>query len=130
MRGGVWQEAVNINLGLLSLRSCISALVEGEAHVPYGNSKLTLILSGALGGKCRSLVVVTGSMERRCSIARHRATLSNSTGSMQRGRLRGGERCMVARCGRVSLLLHQGSVGHVMWDSLCKGASHGWISAR
>ncbi len=60
------QEAVNINLGLLSLRTCITALVEGDSHVPYGNSKLTQLLSGALGGNCRSLVLVTGSMERRC----------------------------------------------------------------
>ncbi len=59
------QEAVNINLGLLSLRSCISSLVEGEAHVPYGNSKLTQILSGGLGGNCRSLVLVTAAMERK-----------------------------------------------------------------
>uniref|UniRef100_A0A7S0M5A3 Kinesin motor domain-containing protein n=1 Tax=Cryptomonas curvata TaxID=233186 RepID=A0A7S0M5A3_9CRYP len=59
------QEAVNINLGLLSLRACITALVEGDSHVPYGNSKLTQLLSGALGGNCRSLVLVTGSMERR-----------------------------------------------------------------
>jgi hypothetical protein len=60
------QEAVHINLGLLSLRTCITALVEGDAHVPYGNAKLTQLLSSALGGNCRSLVLVTGSMERRC----------------------------------------------------------------
>ena len=52
-------EAVNINTGLLALKRCIDALHEGQRakregksppHVPYQDSKLTMLLSSALGG--------------------------------------------------------------------------------
>jgi len=63
------REAVNINLGLLALKSCIKALNDGGgAYVPYQNSRLTMMLSAALGGDCRTAVVVTGSGERRHAV--------------------------------------------------------------
>ena len=61
-QGQQLQEAININSGLLALKQCISALNEGSQHVPYQDSKLTLILSPSLGGDSKTTVVVTGSM--------------------------------------------------------------------
>ena len=49
------REAVYINQGLLALKECIRALNEGADYVPYQNSKLTMLLSSALGGsECSS----------------------------------------------------------------------------
>ena len=65
-------EAVNINAGLLSLKRCIDALHEGQKarelgklppHVPYQDSKLTMLLSPALGGDCKTVVLVTAAQE-------------------------------------------------------------------
>ncbi|KVH98473.1 hypothetical protein Ccrd_023323 [Cynara cardunculus var. scolymus] len=47
-------EGANINRSLLSLSSCINALVEGKKHVPYRNSKLTQLLKDSLGGACNT----------------------------------------------------------------------------
>lgn len=44
------EEAVKINLGLLSLKQCMEALNRGASHIPYQSSMLTSILQGALGG--------------------------------------------------------------------------------
>jgi len=65
-------EAVFINIGLFTLKKVISALNdrvvaerEGKPapYVPYQDSKLTMLLSMALGGEARTCVVVTASME-------------------------------------------------------------------
>lgn len=61
--GAQMREAVNINLGLLALKKCIDALNRGQSHVPYQDSKLTMLLSPALGGNSKCSVVVCGSME-------------------------------------------------------------------
>jgi len=61
------REAVNINLGLLSLKQCIEALNSKALYVPYQNSKLTMLLSAGLGGDSRTSVVVCGSMEPKHS---------------------------------------------------------------
>lgn len=53
------EEAVNINLGLLALNKCITALREGASHVPYQDSRLTGLLAGSLGGSARTVVIVT-----------------------------------------------------------------------
>eukprot|EP00050_Salpingoeca_kvevrii_P002917 m.208550 g.208550 ORF g.208550 m.208550 type:complete len:624 (+) comp10717_c1_seq1:431-2302(+) len=53
-------EAVQINLGLLALKNCISALHRGRSHVPYGDSRLTLLLQDALGGNSKTMVIVNG----------------------------------------------------------------------
>ena len=47
------EEAKNINSSLTTLGMVINALCEGGGgHVPYRDSKLTLILMEALGGEC------------------------------------------------------------------------------
>jgi hypothetical protein len=56
------QEAVNINLGLLALKQCVEGLRKG-AHVPYGDSKLTMMLSAGLGGDSKTSVIVCGAQE-------------------------------------------------------------------
>jgi hypothetical protein len=53
-------ETININSSLLALGACVSALQARAAHVPYKNSKLTNLLSEALGGKdSRTLILCT-----------------------------------------------------------------------
>ena len=56
-------EAVGINSSLLVLGKCISALVEARSHVPYLESKLTLLLKGAFGGNSRTTAIITGSLD-------------------------------------------------------------------
>ncbi|CAO2208612.1 unnamed protein product [Urochloa humidicola] len=50
-------EGANINRSLLSLSSCINALVEGKKHIPYRNSKLTQLLKDSLGGSCNTVMI-------------------------------------------------------------------------
>ncbi|KAH9627536.1 hypothetical protein KSS87_008391 [Heliosperma pusillum] len=50
-------EGANINRSLLSLSSCINALVEGKKHIPYRNSKLTQLLKDSLGGACNTVMI-------------------------------------------------------------------------
>ena len=45
------EEAKNINSSLTTLGMVINALCDGGGHVPYRDSKLTLILMEALGGR-------------------------------------------------------------------------------
>lgn len=52
-------EAVGINSSLMVLGKCIAALVEGKPHIPYNESKLTMILKAAFGGNSRTTAVVT-----------------------------------------------------------------------
>jgi len=65
-------EATGINLGLFALKNCIDALNERQValkegrrppRVPYQDSKLTMLLSGALGGDARTAVVVAGTLD-------------------------------------------------------------------
>lgn len=57
------KEAININLGLLALKQCVQALVQKRKHVPYGDSKLTMMLSSGLGGDCKTSLIVCGAQE-------------------------------------------------------------------
>lgn len=56
------KEAVNINLGLLALKRCTAALNSmskgKKTHVPYSDSKLTMLLSLGLGGNSKSSVIL------------------------------------------------------------------------
>ena len=48
--GARLKEAISINLGLLTLKKVVRALVADDPHVPYNEAKLTTLLRGALGG--------------------------------------------------------------------------------
>jgi hypothetical protein len=61
--GEARKEAASINSGLLVLKKCISALNQEKSHVPFLESKLTMLLKGALGGSSRTFVLVTGSLD-------------------------------------------------------------------
>ena len=55
------KEAININTSLLGLSNVMKALGSGSTHVPYRDSKLTHMLSDALGGNCRTSLIVCAS---------------------------------------------------------------------
>eukprot|EP00931_Biecheleriopsis_adriatica_P065585 TRINITY_DN4008_c0_g2_i1.p1 TRINITY_DN4008_c0_g2~~TRINITY_DN4008_c0_g2_i1.p1 ORF type:complete len:1290 (+),score=333.30 TRINITY_DN4008_c0_g2_i1:28-3897(+) len=57
-QGGRLVEAVGINTSLMVLGLCIAARVEAKPHVPYYESRLTLLLRSALGGDSRTNVVI------------------------------------------------------------------------
>lgn len=64
------REAVSINLGLLALKKCVEALNSDSKtkHVPYADSKLTMLLSSGLGGDSKTTVVVCASKDQEhCS---------------------------------------------------------------
>ena len=73
---GRLQESLNINIGLYALQRCIEALIrrdrlraEGTAvHVPFADSKLTLLLKDALMGGARTTVLVCASLEPRNAV--------------------------------------------------------------
>ena len=64
-QGQALKEAQKINLSLTTLGRCIKALT-GKAgeHIPFRESKLTLILKESLGGNSKTTLIVTGSMRR------------------------------------------------------------------
>mmetsp|Transcript_63376 Transcript_63376/g.205750 ORF Transcript_63376/g.205750 Transcript_63376/m.205750 type:complete len:502 (-) Transcript_63376:69-1574(-) len=57
-QGGRLVEAVGINSSLMVLGQCIASRVESRPHVPYYESRLTLLLRSALGGDSRTSVVI------------------------------------------------------------------------
>lgn len=59
--GKRFKEAVNINTSLLGLSNVMKALGSTAGHVPYRDSKLTHMLSDALGGNCRTSLIVCAS---------------------------------------------------------------------
>lgn len=64
-QGQALKEAQKINLSLTTLGRCIKALTgkPGE-HIPFRESKLTLILKESLGGNSKTTLIVTGSMRK------------------------------------------------------------------
>merc|ERR1719201_58903 len=52
------KEAQNINKSLSSLGDVIQSLVAKNPHVPYRNSKLTMMLKDSLGGDSKTLMIV------------------------------------------------------------------------
>eukprot|EP00927_Polykrikos_kofoidii_P028618 TRINITY_DN24946_c0_g2_i1.p1 TRINITY_DN24946_c0_g2~~TRINITY_DN24946_c0_g2_i1.p1 ORF type:complete len:971 (-),score=192.44 TRINITY_DN24946_c0_g2_i1:81-2786(-) len=57
-QGSRLTESVGINSSLMVLGKCIAARVEERPHVPYYESKLTLLLRSALGGNSRTTAVI------------------------------------------------------------------------
>ena len=55
------REGSNINKSLLALGNCINALARREGkrkeHIPYRDSKLTLLLRDSLGGSCQTAMI-------------------------------------------------------------------------
>jgi regulator of replication initiation timing len=64
--GARLREAAAINRSLLALGIVIAKLAEGQAHVPYRDSKLTFLLQESLGGNSRSVVIATASPAAGC----------------------------------------------------------------
>jgi len=71
------QESLNINVGLYALQRCIESLIQREAlkghggapmHIPFADSKLTLLLKDALNGGARTTVLVCASLEPRNAV--------------------------------------------------------------
>ena len=53
-------EATSINKSLSALGDVVSALTSNNSgHVPYRNSKLTLLLADSIGGNAKTLLLVT-----------------------------------------------------------------------
>ncbi|XP_018019294.1 kinesin-like protein KIN-5D [Hyalella azteca] len=69
---GAAGEGSSINLGLLSLGRVVDALANSAPHVPYRNSKLTMLLKGTLGGKSDSLIIACVSPECNCAEETHK----------------------------------------------------------
>merc|ERR1712050_749888 len=55
------REAQNINKSLSALGDVIGALVAKNPHVPYRNSKHTMMLKDSLGGDSKTLMIVQSS---------------------------------------------------------------------
>jgi len=55
------REAQNINKSLSALGDVIQSLVSKGSHVPYRNSKLTMMLKDSLGGDSKTLMIVQAS---------------------------------------------------------------------
>ena len=74
---GRLQESLNINVGLYALQRCIECLIQRDklkaegkplSHVPFADSKLTMLLKDALTGGARTTVLVCASLEPRNAV--------------------------------------------------------------
>ena len=61
--GTHFAEMKHINGSLTVLGRCVNSLVRGDSRVPYRDSHLTMMLKPALGGNCRTSLVVTCSQD-------------------------------------------------------------------
>ncbi|KAJ7559928.1 hypothetical protein O6H91_04G107000 [Diphasiastrum complanatum] len=51
-------ESLHVHKSLSALGDVVSSLTAKKEHIPYGNSKLTQILSDSLGGNSKTLIIV------------------------------------------------------------------------
>ena len=56
--GQTFEEAKKINLSLTCLANVIKSLSQGNAHIPYRDSKLTRILQESLGGNTKTMLIL------------------------------------------------------------------------
>eukprot|EP00116_Pleurobrachia_bachei_P003707 sb/3463969/ len=77
-QGMTLDEAKKINTSLMCLGKVISALADGQSHVPYRDSKLTRVLQHSLGGNSRTTIVICVSLEDS-NESETRSTLSFGT---------------------------------------------------
>ena len=63
VEGGALREAKHINLSLHALEKVVVALSDGDPHVPYRDSVMTMLLKDSLGGNCATAMVATVSPE-------------------------------------------------------------------
>lgn len=61
------EEAKNINSSLTTLGMVINALSDGSSHVPYRDSKLTMLLMEALGGNSKTTLIICCNPEAKHS---------------------------------------------------------------
>jgi kinesin family protein 5 len=61
------EEAKNINSSLTTLGMVINALCDAAAHVPYRDSKLTMLLMEALGGNSKTTLIICCNPESKHS---------------------------------------------------------------
>jgi kinesin family protein 5 len=59
------EEAKNINGSLTTLGMVINALCDNQGHVPYRDSKLTMILMDALGGNSKTTLIICCNPEHK-----------------------------------------------------------------
>ena len=58
VKGDSLTEAQNINKSLSALGDVISSLLAKKDHIPYRNSKLTMLLKDSLGGDSKTMMIV------------------------------------------------------------------------
>lgn len=63
--GQTKKEAIGINVSLTTLGMVINALCDGSSHIPYRDSKLTLILKNSLGGNSKTTLIICCASESR-----------------------------------------------------------------
>lgn len=62
--GKVLEEAKKINMSLTTLGMVINAIGKGEKHIPFRDSKLTMLLRESLGGNSKTCLICTSSKRR------------------------------------------------------------------
>merc|ERR1712060_93344 len=58
VKGSALDEAKSINASLTTLRNVIDGLAKGRKHVPFRDSKLSMILKDSLGGNTRTSLLI------------------------------------------------------------------------
>eukprot|EP00928_Gymnodinium_smaydae_P100343 TRINITY_DN9821_c3_g1_i1.p1 TRINITY_DN9821_c3_g1~~TRINITY_DN9821_c3_g1_i1.p1 ORF type:complete len:1005 (+),score=281.15 TRINITY_DN9821_c3_g1_i1:169-3183(+) len=69
------REAQNINKSLSALGDVVQALIAKSPHVPYRNSKLTMMLKDSLGGDAKTLMIVQSS-PAQCNVTETLSSLN------------------------------------------------------